>query len=309
MSRYLRGGRYCGLRLVAVLVLATAAALTAGGCGMSTGSGDGSSTTVMQQPVGPAAPPAARVAQPGAPETLEQGVQIAVFLRPVAGEFEKASLSFESVSLLRGQGKPVNLKAASPEEVKRDGYGLVGSGGVPDGKYEGLILHPIKRAESQTLTVAEGHRALPVRLPESLELKFEPVEVNAGNHPALVVTLDLADQKPRRDAEIAAQLFKAGPLSEKQAGELKGQVAPPASLARVYACWAKTGAVVAMTQADAFSGDYALPGLAPGDYYVRVTAAGHQTYQEPNRPVTVTPGKTVDLPAIVLSSAQVAGGR
>jgi len=307
VSRYVRRALYCGLWLVAAL--AVVAVFLVGGCGMSTGGGDSASPTAMQQPIGPAAPPAARAAQPGVPEPVEQGVQIAVFLRPVAGEFEKASLSFESVSLLRVQGKPVDLKAASPEEVKRDGYGLVGSGGVPDGKYEGLILHPIKRAESQTLTVTEGHRAVPVRMPESLELKFEPVEVNAGNHPALVVTLDLADQKPRRDVEITAQLFKAGPLSEKQAGELKGQVAPPASLARVYACWAKTGAVVAMTQADAFGGDYALPGLAPGEYYVRVSAAGHQTYQEPNRPVTVTPGRTVDLPAVVLSSAQVAGSR
>jgi hypothetical protein len=275
---------------------------------MSTGGSEGPTATAMQ-PVGPAAPPAARTEQPPSVAAVEPGIQIAVFLHPVGGEFDRMSLAFDGISLRREKDdEPVDLKGVAAEEVKPGAYTLLAAGAVGVGRYEGLILRLAKGADSQTLTPAEGP-ALPVRAPESLELKFEPVEVDAGNHPALVVTLDLGDMRPRKEVEIAARRFTAGPLGQKDAAELKGQVAPSAALARVYACRSKTGTVVAMTQADPFNGDYTLSGLPPGEYFVRITAAGHQTYQEPNRPVALAPGKTVDLPTVVLSSAQVAGSR
>ena len=288
--------------MLGALAAVLAAALTAG-CGMSTGGG-APSATAATQPVGPAA----RALQVAPAAKVEPGAQAAVFLRATSGDFETVSLSVEAVSLLRAEGQPVALEALSAAEAKANAFSLIAQGGLPAGEYDGVALRP-EKAGQHSITFAGGHEPAPLRLPVSLDLKFDAVKVSADQRLVLVVTLDCADLGEKDEVQLAARRFRAGPLEAEQAAGLKGQVAPEASLARVNACWAKTGTVVAATQADPFTGEYALEKLPPGEYYLRVTAAGHQAYQGPEKPVAAAAGKMGDLPTIVLLPAQGLSGR
>lgn len=292
--------------ILGALAAVLAAALTAG-CGMSSGGG-APSATAATQPVGPAAPLAARAEQVAPAANAEPGAQAAVFLRATGGDFETISLSVEAVSLLRAEGQPVALEALSPAEVRANAFSLIAQGGLPAGEYDGVALRP-EKAGQHSITFAGGHEPAPLRLPVSLDLKFDAVKVSGDQRLVLVITLDCADLGEKDEVQLAARRFRAGPLEAEQAAGLKGQVAPEASLARVNACWAKTGTVVAATQADPFTGEYALEKLPPGEYYLRVTAAGHQAYQGPEKPVAAAAGKMGDLPTIVLLPAQGLSGR
>lgn len=286
-------------RRVTVGVIIVAAALVVAGCGMST-TGTGGAATTASQSVGPAAPAAARAEQPAASAAAQPRAHISVFLLPAGAEFESVSLSLAAVSLLDADGKAASLKAVPAAPVKPRAFHLIAQGEVPPGKYGGLALQARDGEKDDSLTFAAGEPAVPMRLPDRLDLKFEPMELRADKWHIVVVTLDLADVRPGEEVAIAARRFAAGALSADEASGLKGEVAPAASLARVYALWAETGVPLAMTQPDPFSGEYVFAGLPPGQYCLRMTAAGCQPYQGPQEPIALAPGKTANAPAVTL---------
>lgn len=291
-------------RLIWALALGALVALFAVGCGISTGGGEGSAATTMQ-PIGPAAPPAARAEQPAALNAAEPVCQVAVFLRPVGADFDSLALSFGVVSLIPAEGEPTLLELAPAANAKADAYHLIAQGQVAPGKYQRLLLASDEKVRQGAITFATGEAAVPLRLPQSVTLDFDAVELKADARLLLVVTLDLADLAAGDEIAVAARRFRAAPLADAEACTLKGQVAPAASLARIYAIWAQTATPLGMTQADPFTGEYALQGLPPGRYHLRVTAAGHETYETREQPITLAPGKPAEIPPIVLTTSQV----
>jgi hypothetical protein len=304
--------RRCAARVNVILIgvgaLLLLAALFVGGCGMSTGGGNSSAATAVQ-PVGPAAPPATSTQDTQSRGAVQPAAQVSVFLRAGASDFEALSLAWAKVSLLRSQGEPAALKVEAQPQLKPNALALIASGSAPLGEYDGVALQPTQGGGRQWIRFSADGPATPLRLPDRIALKFDAIKLTADGHPLLVISLDLAGLTAKDELKVTSRRFHAGPLPQDQAGELKGQVAPSAALARVCACWAKAGAPVAMTQADAFTGEYALPGLPPGAYYVRVTAAGYQSYQGLDQPVAVTAGRVAQVPPVVLLPAQGFGGR
>jgi hypothetical protein len=282
------------------VVAALAAGLIAG-CGTST-SGPASYTTSATS-VGPAAPAAARELEPTPSAKAAPAAQVSVFIRAASGNFVSASLSFSRIALVRAKGEPAALNAAPATEITPDAFGLVATGAVPAGKYTGLVLETQPASDRSSISFAVHGKAIALRLPASADLKLEPVTLRADEDLPLVVTLDCAGLTHSRPARTAEH-FAAGRLDQSLAAGLKGEVAPSGALARVYACWAKGGAAIASAQADAFSGEYSFADLPPGEYYLRVSAPGHQTYQEPTRTLALAPGKTSTAPAVVLSPSQ-----
>jgi len=290
------------------MLVAALAVLLVGGCGMSTGGGDGSATTTMQ-PVGPAAPSAARAEQPASSPAIEPGTEVSAFLRVVGSTFDALSLSFAEVALSGGAGPDLaGLAPAAVAGLKPDVFQLIAAGRVPAGEYDALRLAAQGGDKGCAITVAGGEAATPLRLPRSVDLQFEPIEARADDRLVLVVTLDLTDLPQADEIAIAARRFQAGPLAEDEACAIRGTVAPAASLARVYACWADTGTTMAVTQADPFTGEYLLEGLPPGSYHLRVTAAGCKSYEGPDEPIAIAAGTTAELPPIALVSAESARG-
>ena len=289
------------LRQVIVAAIAAALAVFIAGCGTTTGGGSGPVPTAAQ-PVGPAAPPAAR-GQEAAPHTaVESAAGATVFLRASGGKFDGISLPLAKVSLVRTGGPAVPLEVVPNDHVRPDSFALTARGSLPAGQYHGLVVQPTKNG-NHAITVAAGKPSRSLRLPETIDLKFDAVKTSATEHLVLIITLDCKGLTGKAPIEVAGERFRAGPLSKEEAATIKSRVAPSSSLAHVYACWAKGGAVVAATQTDAFTGDYALTGLPPGEYVVRITAAGYNTYQGPEKPLTMAVGKTVDLPPVVLVSS------
>lgn len=291
---------------VAAAIASIVAVCIIAGCGTTTGGGSGPVPTASQ-PVGPAAPPAAR-AQEAAPHTaVESAAGVTVFLRAGGGKFDSISLPLAKLSLLRTGGPAVPLEVVPDDHVRPDSFALIARGSLPAGRYDGLVVQPAKNG-THAITVAAGKPSRALRLPETIHLRFDATKTGATEHLTLIITLDCKGLTGKPPLEVPGDRFHAGPLPEDLAAGIKGRVAPSSSLAHVYACWAKGGAVVAATQADAFTGDYALTKLPPGEYVVRITAAGYNTYQGPEKPVAVAAAKTVDLPPVVLvSSHSVAG--
>lgn len=285
---------------LAALAMVLAAGLIAG-CGTST-SGPASYTTATTS-VGPAAPAAARgLEQTPAAKAAPSG-QVSVFVRAVNGDFASASLSFHRIALARAKGEPVALPAIPTTEIKPGAFGLVATGAAPAGEYNAVKLEPQPAADRNSISFATRGKPVALRLPASVDLRLEPIALRADEDLPLVVTLDCAGLA-HDNSGLTASCFSASRLEKDLAAGLKGEVAPSGSLARVYACWAKTGAAIASTRADAFSGEYSFSDLPPGEYYLRVSAPGHQTYEEPTRTVALTSSKTATSPAVVLSPSQ-----
>lgn len=284
------------------------AALFVAGCGMSTGGGNGSATTAAQT-VGPAAPPALGAQEAKSRGAAEPVTQVAVFLRAVGSDFKTLSPAWGEVSLVRTQGEPAALEVEAEAQLKPDALALIARGSAPVGEYDGVALRPPKGGSHPWIRFAADSSAIPLRLPDRIDLKFDATKLAADGHLLLVITLDLAGLTGKDELKVTSRHFQAGPLPEDQAAALKGQVAPSAALARVYACWGKGGAPMATTQADAFTGQYVLAGLPPGEYYVRVTAAGYQSFQGPDQPIALAAGKAAEVPPVVLLPAPGFGGR
>jgi len=295
-------------RLITVAVLIVAAALVVAGCGMST-TGTGGATTTASQSVGPAAPAATRAEQPAPPRVAEQRAHVSVFLLPAGAEFGSVSFSLATVSLLDADGKAASLEAVPAAPAKPRGFHLIAQGEVPPGKYGELALQARNGAQDASLTFTAGEPAVAMRLPDRLDLKFEPMELRADRWHIVVVTLDLTNISSGPEVAIAARRFAAGALPAAEASGLKGEVAPAASLARVYALWAETGVPLAMAQPDPFSGEYAFAGLPPGQYRLRMTAAGCEPYQGPQEAIPLAAGKTTDAPAVTLLPAESPGAK
>ncbi len=280
---------------------------------MSTSTTGGATTT---QPVGPAAPPAARLEQPAAPP-VEPRAHVTLFLHPIGTGFDSISLAVRTASLLAGAGKLAALEIAPAGSVEGGAFGLIAYGDVAPGKYAGLTLQPPadahhvalpSRGDGQrhpggsSLAFAAGRPAAGVRVPRSVDLAFAPVELPADGFSILVITLDLADLRAADEVALGARRFRAGLLSKEEACELKGEVAPAAALARAYACWADTGVALAMTQPDPFTGQYAISGLPPGEYRLRIIAAGYEPYRGPDEPLTLTAGAAAQAAAVTLAA-------
>jgi hypothetical protein len=294
------------LRRIIGAVIAAALMIFIAGCGATTGGGTGPVPTATQ-PVGPAAPPAARGQETGTRATAESVAGAAVFLRASGGKFESISLPLAKVSLLRAGAPAVSLQITTNDQIASDSCALIAHGTLPVGQYDGLALQPAKNT-TPAIVVAAGRPSKSLRLPETLDLKFDAVKTSATEHLVLVLTLDCKGLTGKAPIEVPAERFSAGLLGKEEAGTVKGRVAPSSSLGHVYACWAKGGTVVAATQADAFTGDYTLTGLPAGEYVVRIAAAGYNTYQGPEKPIVAAAGKTVDLPPAVLVSSFAAPG-
>jgi hypothetical protein len=293
-------------RFVAVAFAGVLAIFIIAGCGTSTGGGTGPVPTATQ-PVGPAAPPAARGQETVTRAAVESAAGVTVFLLASGGKFDSISLPLAKVSLLRAGGAAVPLEIVPDDHIRPDSFALIARGNLPPAGYDGLIAQPAKKG-SPTITPAAGKPARSLRLPETIDLKFDLVKTSATEHLILVVTLDCKGLTGKAPLDVAGDRFHAVPLSEDQAAGIKGRVAPSSSLAHVCACWAKGGVVVAATQADAFTGDYSFAKLPPGEYVVRITAAGYNTYQGPDKPIAVAAGKTADLPPVVLLSSHTVPG-
>ena len=289
------------LRQVIAAAIAAALAALIAGCGTTTGGGSGPGPTATQ-PVGPAAPPAARGQEAASHTAVESAAGVTVFLRAGGGRFDSISLPLAKLSLLRIGGAAVPLDVVPDDHIRPDSFALIARGNLPVGEYDGLIVQPAKNG-NHAITMAAGKPSRSLRLPETIDLRFDAIKTGATEHLVIVLTLDCKGLTGKAPVEVAAQRFRAGLLGEEGAATIKGRVAPSSSLAHVYACWAQGGAVVAATQADAFSGDYALTRLPPGEYVVRITAAGYNTYQGPEKPIALAAAKTVDLPPVVLVSS------
>ena len=286
------------MRTLRSLGLSAAAVLTAiaAGCGMNadTTGPRSSGATQNTYPGGErSAPPAATQQTPAAsPWQVAKGrlVLVATATSPMTpGPYRSFAVTLEGVEVREAEGwvaaattrdlaalnqrraEPLDLAAAKAPQ-------LLAVGMPPAGALQGLRLR-FKSGSWAAADAPKQRRPLALPKDEVIELPLQNVAMEAGRTTVVALSVDLTKVALERGARRVGATFAVADAS-KMVGSITGAAAPPAALARVWACWADTATPIAWADADAGSGTFTIAGLPAGRYFLRVTAGGYAPFED-----------------------------
>lgn len=286
------------MRTLRSLGLSAAAVLTAiaAGCGMNadTTGPRSSGATQNTYPGGErSAPPAATQQTPAAsPWQVAKGrlVLVATAASPMTpGPYRSFAVTLEGVEVREAEGwvaaattrdlaalnqrraEPLDLAAAKAPQ-------LLAVGMPPAGALQGLRLR-FKSGSWAAADAPKQRRPLALPKDEVIELPLQNVAMEAGRTTVVALSVDLTKVALERGARRVGATFAVADAS-KMVGSITGAAAPPAALARVWACWADTATPIAWADADAGSGTFTIAGLPAGRYFLRVTAGGYAPFED-----------------------------
>lgn len=290
------------MRTLRSLGLSAAAVLTAvaAGCGMNadTTGPRSSGATQNTYPGGEptptrSAPPAATQQTPAAsPWQVAKGrlVLVATATSPMTpGPYRSFAVTLEGVEVREAEGwvaaattrdlaalnqrraEPLDLAAAKAPQ-------LLAVGMPPAGALQGLRLR-FKSGSWAAADAPKQRRPLALPKDEVIELPLQNVAMEAGRTTVVALSVDLTKVALERGARRVGATFAVADAS-KMVGSITGTAAPPAALARVWACWADTATPIAWADADAGSGTFTIAGLPAGRYFLRVTAGGYAPFED-----------------------------
>lgn len=292
------------MRTLRSLGLSAAAVLTAvaAGCGMNadTTGPRSSGATQNTYPGGErSAPPAATQQTPAAsPWQVAKGrlVLVATATSPMTpGPYRSFAVTLEGVEVREAEGwvaaattrdlAALNQRRAEPLDLAAaKGPALLAVATPPAGALQGLRLR-FKSGSWAAADAPKQRRPLALPKDEVIELPLQNVAMEAGRTTVVALSVDLTKVGPTKVAlergarRIAPAMFAVADAS-KMVGSITGTAAPPAALARVWACWADTATPIAWADADAESGTFTIAGLPAGRYFLRVTAGGYAPFED-----------------------------